>query len=125
MDQEVRELLSKCGQYDPTITFETISHLHTSREQIVELGAIYTAMTMTANMHIFVKQILGRQILIHCKASDTISDIKERVEMIDGTPESQQRLILAGRALVDDKTLADYNIQKGTIVNMILALRGD
>lgn len=74
-------------------------------------------------MHIFVHTLTGKTFTIECEPSDTIWDIKKRVCMIDGTPESHQRFIFAGKQLCDGMTLADYNIQKESY--SILGLRGD
>lgn len=56
--------------------------------------------------------------------SDTIERIKERVEEKEGIPPVQQRLIYAGKALTDDKEAREYNIEGGSVLHLVLALRG-
>lgn len=75
-------------------------------------------------MQIKVKNLAGREIEIDIEPTDTIERIKERVEEKEGIPPPQQRLIFGGKALADDKTAAEYNIQAGMTLHLVLALRG-
>eukprot|EP00894_Picocystis_sp_ML_P000729 jgi/Pico_ML_1/51246/g196.t1 len=56
--------------------------------------------------------------------TDTIQRIKERVEEKEGIPPVQQRLIFAGKQMNDDKIARDYNIEGGSVLHLVLALRG-
>ncbi|OMH80994.1 NEDD8 protein [Zancudomyces culisetae] len=53
-----------------------------------------------------------------------ISRIKERVEEKEGIPPSQQRLIFGGKQTVDEKRASDFGIKGGSVLHLILALRG-
>jgi len=88
-----------------------------------------------------VKTLTGKEIEVDIDGTDKIERIKERVEEKEGIkkyftklipiillsigiPPPQQRLIFGGKQMMDDKTVNEYNVNAGSVLHLVLALRG-
>jgi hypothetical protein len=85
----------------------------------IEYGSVIDLVKPYPKIQIVVKTTTGKLIPVDLNSGDSVRMIKEKIERLENIPISDQSLSLKGARLDDDKMIQSYNMEKGTVVDLM------
>jgi hypothetical protein len=73
---------------------------------------------------LYVKTLTNKVIPIYVAPCDSIRTFKHLIELKEGIPINEQRLVYNRIQLEDNRTIEDYNFKEESTINLILRIRG-
>lgn len=80
--------------------------------------------TLPTGFYLNVELPSGKTIALDAESGDSIDNVKQKVQNAAGVSVTEQYLYYGGKLLVDGRTLANYNIQKGSTLLLTTKIKG-
>lgn len=101
---------------DRQLEDNTILHDYIQKKSILRL-----VLKVHGPMQINVKKPNGKTVTLDVESSDYVGHVKTKICQKERIPVAQQRLVVKGKQLEDDRTLSDYNIDSDSKVSLFLS----
>lgn len=75
-------------------------------------------------IQVFVKTLTGKTITLEIEPSNSVEEVKSKIELKEGVPASAQRLIVAEKQLEDGHLVSEYEIKNDSTIHLVLSLKG-
>ena len=71
-----------------------------------------------SKMTVTIDRLVGEDFMLEVEEGDTVASVKQMIFALLNIEPNQQRLTYEGEMMMDDKTMAFYNIQEGSIIHL-------
>jgi hypothetical protein len=73
-------------------------------------------------VQVYAKTIFGKRTTLACYPDETVQDLKNRIQDIEGVPAHLQRLVFAGKQLHEGFELSACGLRNGCTVQLVLLM---
>ena len=87
-------------------------------------STLHLVLRLHCDIKIFVKTLTGKTITLEVNRSDTVENVKTKIQDKEGIPLNHQQLMFVGKQLENDHILSYYNIQMEYTLHLLVSLTG-